>query len=338
MYKYLYIFLIVLLFSCEKSSTDNNGIKVFDIVGNQVSSDGDRLVVSSSESLIGNAQNILFYDITDGDNPKLKGTFSSPFSRKTRIFGNYAYVLDEGMAAPNRSDDIYDSFGVTILDISDLSNPTQVGLIKTKGWAKEILVEGNYAYIADEKQGLVIYNIIDKTAPDSITTFYKQFDIFNGSYIVDVEKKGNQLFIADFFHGVRVLDISNIANPVETTQYIIPEYANNCGNIALVGDKVLMQDFWDYKVDILEFNDNNELDSVGTISDLYDQAPTEMIVEGNTLFMTIWWQHAFEIDLTNVANPVFVNDWEMNAHQSSIAVSSTHVYVLNDDGMAIIKR
>ena len=46
-----------------------------------------------------------------------------------------------------------------ILDITNPSSPVSVGKIMTKGFVRDIKISGNYAYVADWDQGLVIVDI-----------------------------------------------------------------------------------------------------------------------------------------------------------------------------------
>lgn len=135
------------------------------------------------------------------------------------------------------------------------------------------------------------------------------------------------------------MDISTPSHPTKIAEYITKQQ-NNCHHIEIFNDKVIMQDFWDKNYDILELNAENQLDSIATIDFQrdYDTSPTELLVDGNSLFASAWWQHALEYDLTNIASVSVKNEWSFKGHQISIAVTDGYVYVLNQEGIEMIER
>lgn len=58
--------------------------------------------------------------------------------------------------------------GIFIFDVSDPTNPRQVGSFNTDGYAYGVTTSGNYAYVADGANGLVIIDISDPTNPTSV--------------------------------------------------------------------------------------------------------------------------------------------------------------------------
>jgi hypothetical protein len=50
-----------------------------------------------------------------------------------------------------------------IVDISDKSAPALAGSYDTAGFARDVAVSGDYAYVADYDNGLVIVDVSDKS-------------------------------------------------------------------------------------------------------------------------------------------------------------------------------
>jgi len=55
--------------------------------------------------------------------------------------------------------------GIVIVDISEPTNPYIISIFETGGYANEVIVSVQYAYIADANNGLVILDISDKKNP-----------------------------------------------------------------------------------------------------------------------------------------------------------------------------
>ncbi|GBC79584.1 hypothetical protein HRbin09_00806 [bacterium HR09] len=77
-------------------------------------------------------------------------------------------------------------------------------------------VSGNYAYVADEHQGLRIINVSNPATPTEVG--------FSGTggYAEDVEVSGNYAYVATGGRGLRIIDVSNPAAPVQTGFYDTP--------------------------------------------------------------------------------------------------------------------
>ena len=92
-------------------------------------------------------------------------------------------------------------------DVSNASNPIQVGTVDTTGFANNVFVSGNYTYIADDYKGLVVVDISNPSNPVQIS----QLDTVG--YVNDVFISGNYAYIADDYNGLVVADVSNASNP-----------------------------------------------------------------------------------------------------------------------------
>jgi len=93
------------------------------------------------------------------------------------------------------------------------SNPFEVGHYDTPGWASDVYVSGDYAYVADENSGLRIIDISDSSNP-SEEGFYDTPGQAVGVYV-----SGDYAYVADRDSGLRILDINNPSNPFEAGFY-----------------------------------------------------------------------------------------------------------------------
>jgi hypothetical protein len=136
------------------------------------------------------------------------------------VVGNYAY----GVSNP----------GGSVLSIIDISNPTTPILksgiyLGSNGFGRDVVVVGNYAYVADWNAGLKIIDISNPDAP-----------ILKGTYlggVAGVKVIGNYAYVAGFSPEVKVIDISDPTSPIERGSFTTNDYAYGVdlvGNYAYV--------------------------------------------------------------------------------------------------------
>ncbi len=116
------------------------------------------------------------------------------------IDGNYAYL----------------TCGSSGLFIFDISNPTNLNLVGYYNDSVEVntfyavVVEDDIAYLANGGDGLFILNVTDKANPTKLG----EIDLYHG---LDVKVQGNYAYMACYSGGIRIIDVSNLAIPVDVT-------------------------------------------------------------------------------------------------------------------------
>ncbi len=125
------------------------------------------------------------------------------------VEGNYLYLVDYG---PFPEDDTY---GLYILDISNLSSPVLIKRFKDiTGVPQDIEVVDGIAYIADGSGGLEIVNVTDPNSPAVIG----YFNLPDGATGVTVD--GDYAYVSNYIlGGVQVIDITTPAVPVSAGWY-----------------------------------------------------------------------------------------------------------------------
>jgi len=125
------------------------------------------------------------------------------------VDGDYAYVADgeNGLVIINVEDPLAPKFAGNY--IPSYGSPAAAGVYDTDGFASGVAVSGDYAYVADGTNGLVVIDVSDRTAPVEV-----------GSYDTDgtarrVVVQGSYAYVADLGNGAVVIDISEPSFPVE---------------------------------------------------------------------------------------------------------------------------
>jgi hypothetical protein len=122
--------------------------------------------------------------------------------------------------------------GLTILDISKVTEPEIIGTCDTKGYATKLFVRDTLVYIADGREGLKIANISDISAPYIIGSFDTEDDA------KDIFVKGDTVFIADENNGLVVVDVSDPILP----QYLGGVLTENAESVWVEDDYAVIVD------------------------------------------------------------------------------------------------
>jgi hypothetical protein len=168
------------------------------------------------------------------------------------VSGSYAYVADG-------------SSGLRVVDVSNPTNPVEVGYCNTPSIAWGVAVAGSYAYIADGDSGLRVIDVSNPGVP------VERSHCNTVSRARGVAVAGNYAFVAAEMAGLRVIDISEPSNPQERGSYDTPGYANGVavsGNYAYVADGttgLLIIEFTGHGVNEAAFTAGTELGTSPTI-------------------------------------------------------------------------
>jgi hypothetical protein len=129
-------------------------------------------------------------DITNPSAPTQVGFYSTPggYANGVAVSGNYAYAA--GFIS-----------GLRVIDISNPTAPTEVGFFSGPGYAYGVVVEGDYAYVA-EYYSLRVVNISNPAAPTEVG-----FYLVPG-LAVGVAAAGNYAYVADANGGLGIYDCS----------------------------------------------------------------------------------------------------------------------------------
>lgn len=112
--------------------------------------------------------------------------------------------------------------GLTIMDVSDPSNPQRLGGYEVAPfWTPlGVTVSLPYAYVALGNGGLAVFDLSDRVNPVRVG------DYEGATYVADVTVSGTHAYLADGDGGFQVIDISNPANPVEVAVHATDGLAN----------------------------------------------------------------------------------------------------------------
>lgn len=253
-------------------------------------------------------------------NMELVGHFSGQI-RAVDIVGNYAYI--------GQGPDFL------ILDISNSSSPVLVSKITTEDNISEVKVSGNYAYLADGKNGLLIFDISDPSSP-----------VLKGNYnnatgACDIS--GNYVYVAAGDKGLLILDINNTSSPILKGRYDTKGsydtggYARRVsvsGNYAYIAnvDNFLIFDISDPSSPVLKGSYDNLKGSLNVFTNTFIN---DVSVTGNYAFLA-GDEDLLIFDISNPSSPILIGNYSKTILGSDyinpwmateVLVSGNYVYV-----------
>ena len=199
-----------------------------------------------------------------------------------------------------------------------------VGHYDTAGNAYGVEVSGDYSYIADRENGLVVIDISDPENP------YKVGGCDTNDAI-QVAVNNGYAYIADGNHGLVVVNISDPENPHYAGGYDTDGMA---WGVAVDGSYAYIADD-DKGLVVVDVSDPENPQFAGHYN------PTgysrDVVVRGNYAYVAASYRGLVIIDVSNPENPRFVNRYDTPGQARGIALSGDYAYVGDqDNGLVIV--
>ncbi|NGX42463.1 MAG: hypothetical protein K940chlam7_00743 [Chlamydiae bacterium] len=152
--------------------------------------------------------------------PQFMGSYNTPSTaRDVAVSGNYAYVAD--------------TYGLQIIDVRNVTNPTLAGFYNTPNLYGGVAVSGNYAFMAGSNiSGFQIIDVSNVANPTLAGSYGMPHD--GGVAVL-----GNYAYMAYDYLGLQIIDVSNKTNPMLAGFYDTPGRAFGVyvsGDYAYVAD------------------------------------------------------------------------------------------------------
>ncbi|KPL06687.1 hypothetical protein AMJ86_07515 [bacterium SM23_57] len=222
------------------------------------------------------------------------------FMGKTCARGDYAYIAT-GYT------------GLRILDMSNPSNPIELGYYNTPESATSVCLQGSYAYVADWWGDLRVIDVSNPSHPSELTW------VEAGNTICDVACDDNYVYSLDRYGGLKVIDTSNPNQPEIIGHYQALTY--NYRDLTLQGDYIYV------------LNGSLGL-AIVDISNPYH--PSEMSVFYNTLGYDsyVLGDYAYIADgdlhiinISDPTNPFEVICYPVSQNARSVSVIGSYAYI-----------
>jgi hypothetical protein len=191
----------------DPSLGNSNMIEESHIYGDLFEEEVGNISITGDFAFISTGNKVSVFDISDQEKPReiVDLDYKVRYrSLKAVVQKDLAYLLV--MVNESKS-------GMVVLDISDMESPNELGSIMTPGDAVDLLIEGDYAYIADYEHGVRIVDISD---PKNLVEVGHFDDSGQASKIV---LKNNILYLAEKLGGFVVIDVSDPHAPKQIAKF-----------------------------------------------------------------------------------------------------------------------
>jgi len=200
-----------------------------------------------------------------------------------------------------------------------------MGHHNTTGEARGIVISGDYAYVADGDNGLVVLDITDRSAPWRIGGYDT-----NGTANA-VAVSGDHAYVADRENGLVILDISNRSNPRPEGRF---DGAVKAYDVVVDGDYAYVAD--DYNGFII-VNISNGSDPQQTGHYDTDGYTRGIVLDAKYAYLADGGNGLVILDISDRSDPQFVGDYETSRYASGLDVADEYAYmVVGSDGIEVV--
>ena len=240
-------------------------------------------------------------------------------ARWVAVAGSYAYIA--GGKPGNMS----------VVDISDLTNPRQVSVFQGAGYASGVTISGNYAYLTTFESTpnyLWVINIADPAHPVQTAeiTMSSLSPIYGAAR--EAVLQGNYIYVADEF-GLRIFDISDPANIRNVGQLQLNTGGQDTLGVAVSGRYAYIADAMT-GVRIVDVDIPSSPQLVGTFTTSgFNQA---VAVSGNRLYAGNADGTLQVVDVSDPANPLELGRYRNPGAVYGLTVVDNQLYVSDGGG------
>ena len=191
-----------------------------------------------------------------------------------------------------------------------------VGSYETGSNAYGVAISGDYAYVVDVDEGLIILNIEDPTNPTLAGSY-------GGSGFLDITLSGNYAYVATN-EGLVILNITDPSNPEFVGDY---DVSGGAYGVAISGNYAYVASEYEGLV-ILDIEDPSNPEFVGNY---YNDVGTHTVtISGNHAFVGEIEHGLVIVDIEDPANPTYVGRYFI-WQPLNLAISGDYAYVVDDD-------
>ncbi|MGQ9583776.1 MAG: hypothetical protein ACUVXG_00065 [Anaerolineae bacterium] len=221
------------------------------------------------------------------------------------VLGEYAYIANRIR-------------GLRVIDVSNPTDPQEVGYYSKGGEAHDVHVSGDYAYVANGRKGLRVVDISDPTNPQEVGHYDTPWNA------MDVHVSEGYAYVADDRSGLRVVDVSSPADPREVGHV---DSRNQTLGVFTSGDYAYMAD--NVYVRVIDISDKSNpreagfFRTVGMAYDVYVAGDYAYVANGDGGLVILRIKELPTLEVTPSALSFLAEAGEGNPHPQNINIGST---------------
>ncbi|WP_292349663.1 putative Ig domain-containing protein [Methanoregula sp. PtaU1.Bin006] len=235
----------------------------------------------------------------------------------TEIRGNYAYL-----SQPSK--------GIVVIDITNRAAPVIIRTVRLAGdnLPKRLTSSGQYLYVGMEgDKRMDILDLADPSRPVVVGSYAPAISL-NTSTFSGVAVKDNVAYVAEYHWGVRAVDVSNPANPVEIGLLRGKEVNDiNANDIKILGNYAFLSTRYE-GVSIIDISNPRNLTIIGVGNDERTVGYTEGIhVTPKYTYIAVSTFGTGIYDTSVLTKPRLVANIPVNSGVVSIKATDNYAYL-----------
>ena len=253
----------------------------------------------------GNSFRIL--DVSNPHAPEPVGVWEDFGADRAAVVGTRAYLTS------NQSN----QGGLISVDVSNPTFPSLRWVLDTPGTATNVVISGEWGYVADMSSLLVIY--IATPNPFIVGSV-------PGTQVFDVAVVGNYAYVVSGANDLQVVDVSDPLSPVVVGSASIP---GGPGHVVVSGNYAYVTEFL-MGLTIVDISNPTSPQIMSTGLD--NGEITEIVVEGTHAYLAASDKGLQVVDVSNPAAPFLVGTVDTPLAATGIAVAGNFAYVGDGGG------
>ncbi|MCK4312574.1 MAG: T9SS type A sorting domain-containing protein [Candidatus Cloacimonetes bacterium] len=273
--------------------------------------DVNDIIIIDSIAYVTTSDGFLIYDFSDPTVFNLISTYETTYAGAILISQNMAY-LSCGYS------------GYKVLDISDISEPELIGVLKTPMCARNAVIEDNIAYIMDLYTGLEIYDISEPENPNLVGS------VDTPNFATSISISEDIAYVTDYDSYIRILDLSDPGFPYIINSYGIFYTVKDFLIVENYGYAITSHRLYIFRLDNLVYPE--------IISYIETDHDNKAIAYSNShIYLASSSQGIKIINVNNPQNPYIVGECDTPGNAYDLVISGDIVYVADGyTGLIII--
>lgn len=190
-------------------------------------------------------------------------------------------AMDNARAIAASGNYVYIANGPNLVHVFDFSNPEEIkdkNAFHARGPVVDMAIWKDYLFLAEGGHGVQVLNIKDRPSPREAQFGILESEAIYNARSIEISSTYNYLYVADGEGGLKIYDISELANVRQIKSFDAVE-GGSVAHVSLMGDYIFFLDegsggrviFSPSPVDFIEMDDDNMADGLieGEIHHLY---------------------------------------------------------------------
>ena len=226
--------------------------------------------------------------------------------------------------------------GLRILDVTNPSDPVQLGVIDTAaGTARGIAIssDNKTVYLANAQTGLQLVDVSNLSSPSLLGSYNTP----GSSQDVVISADGNTAFVADNGGGLQIVDVSNASSPILVSSLVETYTAVYDIDVSQDGKYVYIADQTSGLVVVDVENLSNPI-SLATVSTAGFASGVALSNSGNKAYVADFNSGVLIFDVTEPGVPELLGSYDTDGSSYKIDVSNDDekIYVADGSGLRVL--